>query len=126
MEKQDHMQDDKRVSKVKERKTTVFLSAVLVVLVLLLLVIVFVMPLFEKYCYTRMKYPVYGGMNEELKDSELYIDMKSGKSFCFLGDSITNGTAINGISWYQPLIPYIKGSISDLSYGGWRVSDLIM
>ena len=125
MEKQYHIQDDKHVSKVKQRKTTVFLSAIFIFLVLLLLSIIFVMPAYEKFYYTRIKYPVYGGMTEELKDSELFIDMKSGKSFCFLGDSITNGSETNGISWYQPLIPYIKGSISELSCGGWRVSDLI-
>ena len=51
--------------------------------------------------------------------------MQSGKSFCFLGDSITCGAAIKGIHWYQPLIPYIKGNISELSHSGWTVENLI-
>ena len=51
--------------------------------------------------------------------------MESGKSFCFVGDSITKGNEIYGIHWYEPLIPYIRGNISDFSHGGWTVSDLV-
>ena len=64
-------------------------------------------------------YPVYGGMTAELKDSGLYEDMISGKSFCFAGDSITYGTETGGVTWYDPLVQYIKGDISNFSYGGW-------
>jgi hypothetical protein len=35
-----------------------------------------------------VKYEIYSGMTTELKNSELYEDMQSGKSVCFLGDSI--------------------------------------
>lgn len=64
-------------------------------------------------------------MTSNLKESEPYRDMQSGKSFCFLGDSITAGTEIDGIPWYQPLIPYIKVNILNPSCGGWMVTHLI-
>lgn len=72
-----------------------------------------------------VKYEIYSGMTTELKNSELYEDMQSGKSVCFLGDSITAGTVTGGIPWYQPLIPHIQGRIMNISYSGWTSSDLI-
>ena len=111
--------------KTNHRKTTVVLSVTLVLLVALALVLFVILPAYEFYNLTHVKYPVYGGMTAELKDSELYKDMRSGKSFCFLGDSITEGNEIGGIPWYQPLTPYIKGKRSNLSWGGWMVLDLI-
>ena len=71
------------------------------------------------------EYDVYGGMTDELRDSDLFDDMQSGKSFCFLGDSITSGTVTYGIQWYQPLLKYIKGDVTYLSYPGWEVKNLI-
>ena len=65
-------------------------------------------------------------MNDELKNSELFEDMQSGKSICFIGDSITYGFNKGGIPWYEPLVPYIRGEILALSYGGWKTSDLIV
>jgi len=70
-------------------------------------------------------YDVYGGMTDELRDSALFDDMQSGKTFCFLGDSITNGTVTYGLHWYQPLLKYIKGDVTSLSYKGWEVKNLI-
>ena len=64
-------------------------------------------------------------MTDELRDCELFEDMNSGKSFCFLGDSITCGSAVGEIPWYQPLLPFIKGSVSNVSKSGWKVSDLV-
>lgn len=68
--------------------------------------------------------PVYGGMTPELKDSRFYEDMISGKSFCFAGDSITYGTVTGGVTWYDPLAPYIEGDISNFSLGGWTSETL--
>ena len=73
----------------------------------------------------RLWNPIYGGMSDELKDSDLYEDMNSGKSFCFMGDSITRGSMTNGITWYEPLIPYIRGDISNVSYGGLSTCELL-
>ena len=71
------------------------------------------------------KYEVYGGIKDEFKESGLFKDMQSGKSFFFLGDSITAGTVTEGLPWYNPLTPHIKGSISNLSSPGWTVNDLL-
>ena len=112
-------------SNISTRKTTIVLSVILILLAFLLVTVFFYSPAGRKFYLTHRKYEVYGGMTDELKDCELYEDMESGKSFCFLGDSITCGAAINDITWYQPLIPYIKGDISNFSYSGWTVRDLI-
>lgn len=114
----------KPTGKIKPRKTTVVLAGVLVLLVVFALCLL-IRPAYERYHLTHVQYPVYGGMTAELKDSELYKDMQSGKSFCFLGDSITAGNEINGTPWYQPLVPYIKGDVYNLSRGGWMVCHLI-
>ncbi|MBR1906874.1 MAG: hypothetical protein IJ819_10510 [Clostridiales bacterium] len=80
---------------------------------------------YNRYRAHQHKYEVYGGMTEELKDSDFFEDMQSGKSFCFLGDSVTSGTVTYGIHWYEPLLPYIKGNVTYLSYPGWEVKTLI-
>lgn len=115
----------KSTGKTKSRKTTVVLAGILVLLVLFALTVFVILPAYKHYHLTHIQYPVYGGMTDELKDSRLFADMKSGKSFCFLGDSVTSGYEINNIPWYQPLIPYIKGNISNISRGGWMVHHLI-
>ena len=106
-------------------KTTIVLSAILVLLVLFALTVYVAIPAYRHYYVTHIQYPIYGGMTEELKDSGFFKDMTSGKSICFLGDSITAGNEIEGINWYYPLIPYIKGNISNDSCGGWMVYHLI-
>lgn len=113
-------------SKTGSHKTTIVLSAILVLLVLFALIVFLAIPAYRHYYITHIQYPVYGGMTAELQDSEFFEDMKSGKSFCFLGDSITAGNEIEGINWYYPLIPYIKGDIYNVSRGGWRVGNLIL
>ena len=106
-------------------KTTIILSVVLVMLVAGAILFFKFSPQIHKYYVVNLNYKVYGGMTGELKDSELYEDMQSGKSFCFLGDSITAGSVTEGIPWYRPLTPYISGTVSNFSRGGWTVSNLI-
>lgn len=106
-------------------KTAIVLSVVLVMLVICSLAGFALYPSARKYFVENRNYPVYGGMTDELKDSEFYEDMQSGKSFCFLGDSITSGSVTEDIPWYQPLTPYISGTISNFSHGGWAVKNLI-
>lgn len=112
-------------SKTGSRKTTFVLSAILVLLVLFALTVFVIIPAYNHYYITHIQYPVYGGMTDELKDSELYKDLQSGKTICFLGDSITSGAETNGIAWYHPLIPYIKGERFNISRGGWMVYHLL-
>lgn len=106
-------------------KTTIILSVVLVMLVAGAILFFKFSPQIHKYYVVHRNYKVYGGMTGELKDSEFYEDMLSGKSFCFLGDSITAGSVTEDIPWYQPLTPYISGTVSNFSRGGWTVSNLI-
>ena len=110
-------------------KTSTILAIVLSIVFLLLVfgffTFVFLFPKSSDVPQDQTKYEIYGGMTDELKDSDLFEDLQSGRSVCFLGDSITAGTEINGIHWYEPLIPYTKGSISNLSTGGWMVENLI-
>lgn len=106
----------KNSSKTNRQSTTSFLAVILLLLILAFLAVCFI---------NRNKYRIYGGMTAELKDSDLFEDLSSGRSVCFLGDSITAGNEINGICWYEPLTPYIKGNTSNISRGGWMVENLI-
>ena len=107
------------------RKTTVVLTISFILLSVFLITICLCYSRIRNYYITHMKYRIYGGMTSELKDSELFEDMQSGRSFCFLGDSITCGTEIEGDQWFRPLMPYIKGGISMTAHGGMMVSHLI-
>ena len=106
-------------------KTAIVLSVVLVLLVVCSFVLLKFYPKIHAYYVDHRSYKVYGGMTDELKESEFYEDMQSSKSFCFLGDSITSGSVTEGIPWYQPLTPYITGTVSNFSHGGWTVNNLI-
>lgn len=85
----------------------------------------FLHPVYKKIIANNHEYDVLGGMTDELKDCDLFEDMQSGKSFCFLGDSITQGNVSYGIRWCQPLLKYINGDVSYLCSPGWEVQDLI-
>lgn len=91
----------------------------------LLLSVILLLSIITLYMVSPYPYRFYGTMTSELKDSELFEDMQSGQSFCFLGDSITYGSATNGVPWYYHLERYIKGDVTSYSYGGWTVSTLI-
>ena len=115
----------KKAGSIKIRKTTVVLLVIFILLVSSSVFILLNLTSLNYFYITHREYKIYGGLTEELKGSGLYEDMESGKSFCFLGDSITCGSATYGIPWYQPFIPYIKGDIFNLSKAGWLVQDLI-
>ena len=66
----------------------------------------------------------YGRMTSEIRDSELFEDMQSGKSVCFIGDSITEGTETRLTPWYRPMERYIEGDVSNFSHFGWTTSDI--
>ncbi len=113
-----------RGQKSRTRKTTAVLAVVLGLAVVVLIACVGY-HIYQRPLHDLLNYPVYGGMNDELKDSELFEDMQSGRSICFIGDSITYGFNNEGIPWYEPLVPYIRGEILALSFSGWKTSDLI-
>ena len=114
----------------KDGSTTSNTPAIVISIVFLLLVfsffaVIFLFPRSSDVPQDQAKYEIYGGMTDELKDSELFEDLQNARSVCFLGDSVTAGTEIGGVHWYDPLAPYIKGDISNLSTGGWMVENLI-
>ena len=111
--------------KAENRPFTIILVIILTMLSVYFFAVYIAYPRYMHNRLIRLEYNVYGGLTDELKKSELFKDMESGKSFCFVGDSITKGNEIYGIHWYEPLIPYIRGNISDFSHGGWTVSDLV-
>ena len=111
-------------NKVKNRKATILLSAVLALLVLTFLGIVFY-PSIKDSIEKQKNNRLYGGMTAELKDSNLYRELQSGKSVCFLGDSITSGYHTDEVPWYQPLAKYIKGPVYNFSRSGWTINNLI-
>lgn len=95
----------------------------------IILAVLLVLTLFFFSYFTKTPssfwYKDYSNITDEMKNSELFEDMQSGSSFCFLGDSITCGTETNGITWYDPLKPYITGHIDNLSHGGWTSQSLV-
>lgn len=79
---------------------------------------------FSKEGFLRRQEPAVE-IPEELEESAFLKEVKSADSICFLGDSITCGTKNGGIPWYEPLLPYISGKVSNTSYGGWTSKDLL-
>ena len=116
---------DKNKNKTLDNILAVILMAVVAVFVFDALYKGFLHPIYKRHIANNHEYDVLGGMTDELRDCDLFEDMQSGRSFCFLGDSITYGNVSYGIRWCQPLIKYIKGNVSYLSYPGWKVQDLI-
>ena len=107
------------------RKTTISLAVAIVLLAVGAFIYFRFYPEIHQYYVDHRSYKVYGGMTDELKDSQLFNDMQSRHSFCFLGDSITYGSVTEDIPWYQPLKPCITGTVSNFSHSGWGVKNLI-
>ena len=61
----------------------------------------------------------------ELTDNRLFEDFESGRSICFVGDSITRGSVTDYIPWYEPLTPFIQGEVLNFSEGGWTSQWLV-
>ena len=107
----------------KNKKDTKIRTILLIVIALLLAGIVVTEILIYR-SVDKYKYRFYGEMTEDLEDSRLYSDMRSGKSFCFLGDSITLGGATGLIPWYYHIEQEIKGDVSNFSDNGWSSKTL--
>ena len=57
-------------------------------------------------------------MTEAMKGSHLYRLLSQSETVCFVGDSLTEGTMNGGVPWYEPLRPWIRGKIVNISQGG--------
>ncbi|MBO4650840.1 MAG: CapA family protein [Clostridiales bacterium] len=64
-------------------------------------------------------------LTSEMDESPFMQEIRSSSSVCFIGDSITHGTKIGGVPWYEPLLPYIEADVLNFSAGGWSTVDLL-
>ena len=64
-------------------------------------------------------------IDEEIAGGKFFTAIKQAKNVCFIGDSITHGTKKGGVAWYEPIAPYIGGTIYNASFGGATIKLLI-
>ena len=57
-------------------------------------------------------------MTEAMRDSRIYRLLQDAETVCFVGDSLTEGTMNGGVPWYEPMRPWIRGKIFNISQGG--------
>ena len=55
---------------------------------------------------------------DEPAGSRIYRLLHNAETVCFVGDSLTEGTMNGGIPWYEPIQPWIRGKIFNISQGG--------
>lgn len=61
-------------------------------------------------------------LTEKMKAGTLYQAMEKANSICFIGDSLTEGTANGGCPWYEPILEHMKDkTILNFSQGGCTV-----
>ena len=58
-------------------------------------------------------------------DKELYKELENANSYCFIGDSVTEGTKNGGYGWYEPLIANFMGEVKVAAYGSHTVKMLV-
>ena len=57
-------------------------------------------------------------MTEAMRGSRIYRLLQDAETVCFVGDSLTEGTMNGGVPWYEPIRPWIRGKIFNISQGG--------
>ena len=57
-------------------------------------------------------------LTDKMACSRVYRLLKSAETVCFVGDSLTEGTMNGGVPWYEPIRPWIRGKIFNISQGG--------
>ena len=57
-------------------------------------------------------------LTDEMKRSRLFRLLQNAETVCFVGDSLTEGTMNGGVPWYDPIRPWIRGNIVNISQGG--------
>lgn len=58
-------------------------------------------------------------ISEDLKNTNLYKDLESSRSVCFIGDSITEGTVNNYHGWYEALINNFDIDVINMGFGSY-------
>lgn len=61
----------------------------------------------------------------ELENSPIFHLLSEAEAVCFVGDSLTEGTINGGVPWYEPMQPWIRGKIFNVSQGGATVKSLL-
>ena len=63
-------------------------------------------------------------LTDEMAGSRIYRLLQSAETVCFVGDSLTEGTMNGGVPWYEPIRPWIRGKIFNISQGGLTAKSL--
>ncbi|MBO6236935.1 MAG: SGNH/GDSL hydrolase family protein [Schwartzia sp.] len=63
-------------------------------------------------------------LTDEMAGSRIYRLLQSAETVCFVGDSLTEGTMNGGVPWYEPIHPWIRGKIFNISQGGLTAKSL--
>lgn len=63
-------------------------------------------------------------LTDEMAGSRIYRLLQNAETVCFVGDSLTEGTMNGGIPWYEPIRPWIRGKIFNISQGGLTAKSL--
>ena len=57
-------------------------------------------------------------ISDELAKGKFFTAIQAAQNVCFVGDSITRGSTNGGVPWYEPIEPFIKGTIFNASFVG--------
>ena len=61
----------------------------------------------------------------EVENSPIFRLLQEAEAICFVGDSLTEGTINGGFPWYEPIRPWIRGKIFNVSQGGATIKSLL-
>ena len=64
-------------------------------------------------------------ISDELAKGKFFTAIQAAQNVCFVGDSITRGSKNGSVPWYEPIAPFIKGTIFNASFIGAKIKRLI-
>ncbi len=64
-------------------------------------------------------------ISDELIKGKFFTAIQAAQNVCFVGDSVTLGSKNGGVPWYEPIAPFIKGTIFNASFNGATLKRLI-
>ena len=82
----------------------------------------------KKYYYFKDGYK--RGKTEKLEindavNSKVYNEFINSNNYCFIGDSVTEGTKNGGYGWYEPLILNFNGNVKTSAHGSYTTKMLL-
>ena len=57
--------------------------------------------------------------------NEFYQELSKASNYCFIGDSVTEGTKNGGFGWYEPLINNFTGKVKTSAHGSYTTKMLL-